>query len=118
MSCGDLIPNFMKIRYGIQQQRAEKSNLFVTIAQNLHGAFAQLQRSSMFSVLALSYITLSELWSTGMPCFIKVISLAWVSFPVIRRLIQLTFKRRIKSHLPFAGIIRSSTYSPRFQDNG
>ena len=29
----------------------------------------------------------------------------------------LTFKRRIKSHLPFAGIIRSSPYSPRFQDN-
>ena len=29
----------------------------------------------------------------------------------------LTFKR-IKSHLPFAGIIRSSPYSPRFQDNG
>ena len=32
--------------------------------------------------------------------------------------ICLTFKRRIKSHLPFAGIIRSSPYSPRFQDNG
>jgi len=30
----------------------------------------------------------------------------------------LTFKRRIKSHLAFAGIIRSSPYSPRFQDNG
>ena len=30
----------------------------------------------------------------------------------------LTFKRRIKSHLPFAGIIRSSPYSPRFQNNG
>ena len=30
----------------------------------------------------------------------------------------LTFKRRIKSHMPFAGIIRSSPYSPRFQDNG
>ena len=30
----------------------------------------------------------------------------------------LTFKRRIKSHLPFAGIIRSAPYSPRFQDNG
>ena len=28
----------------------------------------------------------------------------------------LTFKRRIKSHLPSAGIIRSSPYSPRFQD--
>ena len=31
---------------------------------------------------------------------------------------NLTFKRRIKSHLPFAGIIRNSPYSPRFQDNG
>ena len=32
--------------------------------------------------------------------------------------ISLTFKHRIKSHLPFAGIIRSSPYSPRFQDRG
>ena len=31
---------------------------------------------------------------------------------------NLNFKRRIKSHLPFAGIIRSSPYSPRFQDKG
>jgi len=30
----------------------------------------------------------------------------------------ITFKRRIKSHLPFAGIIKSSPYSPRSQDNG
>ena len=30
----------------------------------------------------------------------------------------LTFKRRIKSHLPFAGIIRSSPYSTGFQDKG
>ena len=30
----------------------------------------------------------------------------------------LTFKRIIKSRLPFAGIIRSSPYSPRFQDKG
>jgi len=32
--------------------------------------------------------------------------------------VYLTFKHRIKSHLPFAGIIRSSPYSPRFQDKG
>ena len=30
----------------------------------------------------------------------------------------LTFKRQIKSRLPFAGIIRSSPYAPRFQDKG
>ena len=30
----------------------------------------------------------------------------------------LTFRRRIKSRLPFAGIIRSSPYSTRFQDKG
>ena len=30
----------------------------------------------------------------------------------------LNFKRRIKSRLPFAGIIRSSPYSTRFQDKG
>jgi len=32
--------------------------------------------------------------------------------------VSLTFRRRIKSRLPFAGIIRSSPYSPRFQDKG
>ena len=31
---------------------------------------------------------------------------------------SLTFKRRIKSQLPFAGNIRSSLYSQRFQDRG
>ena len=31
---------------------------------------------------------------------------------------RLTFKRRIKSHLTFAGIIRSPIYYPRFQDKG
>jgi len=30
----------------------------------------------------------------------------------------LTFKSRIKSHLPFEGIIRSSPYSPRLQVKG
>ena len=30
----------------------------------------------------------------------------------------LNFKRRIKSHLPFAGIIRSTPYSPRQRDKG
>jgi len=30
----------------------------------------------------------------------------------------LTFKRRIKSRLPFESIIKSSRYSPRFQDKG
>jgi len=28
------------------------------------------------------------------------------------------FKHRVKSHLPFGGIIRSSPYSPRWQDKG
>ena len=32
--------------------------------------------------------------------------------------ISLNFKRRIKSRLPFAGIIRSSRYYPRFQGKG
>ena len=31
---------------------------------------------------------------------------------------HLTFRRRIKSRLPFAGIIRRSPYSTRFQDKG
>ena len=33
-------------------------------------------------------------------------------------IVLLTFKRRIKSHLPFEGIIRSSPYSTYFQDKG
>ena len=32
--------------------------------------------------------------------------------------LRLTFKHRTKSHLPFAGNIRSSPYSTRFQDKG
>jgi hypothetical protein len=32
--------------------------------------------------------------------------------------IDINFRRRIKSRLPFAGIIRSSPYSTRFQDKG
>ena len=36
----------------------------------------------------------------------------------LKKDIILTFKRRIKSRLPFAGIIRSSPYLPRFQDKG
>jgi len=32
--------------------------------------------------------------------------------------ILLTFRRRIKSHLPFAGIIRRLSYSTRFHDKG
>ena len=32
--------------------------------------------------------------------------------------ITLTFRRRIKSRLPFAGIIRRLPYSTRFQDKG
>ena len=50
----------------------------------------------------------------------------WLSVPSVLRDKQLsreareilTFKRRIKSHLPFAGIIRSSPYSTRFQYKG
>ena len=33
-------------------------------------------------------------------------------------LCRINFKRRIKSHLPFQGINRSSTYSTSFQDKG
>ena len=34
------------------------------------------------------------------------------------KLDKLTFRRRIKSRLPFAGIIRRLPYSTRFQDKG
>ena len=36
----------------------------------------------------------------------------------LRFLVALTFRRRIKSRLPFAGIIRRLPYSTRFQDKG
>ena len=36
----------------------------------------------------------------------------------IKQLVALNFRRRIKSRLQFAGIIRSSPYSTRFQDKG
>jgi len=58
---------------------------------------------------------------------VTVILLACQLFPSESSLLQqqtpatetnLTFKRRIKSHLTFAGIIRSSPYSPCFQDKG
>jgi len=35
-----------------------------------------------------------------------------------RSIYLLTFRRRIKSLLPFAGIIRRLPYSTRFQDKG
>ena len=35
-----------------------------------------------------------------------------------KELDELTFRRRIKSRLPFAGIIRRLPYSTRFQDKG
>ena len=40
--------------------------------------------------------------------------------PILLDMITWTtiFKQQIKSHLPFEGIIRSSPYSPRFQDKG
>jgi hypothetical protein len=31
---------------------------------------------------------------------------------------ELTFRRQIKSHLPFSGIIRRLSYSTHFQDKG
>jgi len=40
------------------------------------------------------------------------------NFEVMSVIFQLTFRRRIKSHLPFAGIIRMLPYCTRFQDKG
>ena len=37
---------------------------------------------------------------------------------VFQIIVSLTLRHRIKSRLPFAGIIRSSPYSPSFQDKG
>jgi hypothetical protein len=48
-------------------------------------------------------------------------TLITISFKFLQlgsRAVILTFKRRIKSRLPFAGIIRSSPYSILFQDKG
>ena len=43
-------------------------------------------------------------------------ALSWLT-PTAREAV-LTFRRRIKSRLPFVGIIRSLPYSTRFQDKG
>jgi len=49
----------------------------------------------------------------------SVFPLAWIFLSFLHQITGvLTFKRRIKSHMPFAGVIRSSPYSPRFQDKG
>ena len=53
----------------------------------------------------------------GSVCLWCILRRCWYRILFVT-IIQLTFKRRIKYRLPFAGIIRSSPYSPRFQDNG
>jgi len=56
-----------------------------------------------------------------LPCNITIIFFYFnISFQNVYRapFSVLTFKRRIKSHLPLEGIVRSSPYSPRFQDKG
>ena len=50
---------------------------------------------------------------SGISC-VSSDSLIWL----ISDFIALTFRRRIKSRLPFAGIIRRLPYSTRFQDKG
>ena len=47
-----------------------------------------------------------------------VLTPLWDIFLIHHLRKKLTFKRQIKSHLPFAGIIRSSPYSPRFHNKG
>jgi hypothetical protein len=39
-------------------------------------------------------------------------------YMTVRVMYTLTFRRRIKSRLPFAGIIRRLSYSTHFQDKG
>jgi len=37
---------------------------------------------------------------------------------LVLKINSLRFKRRVKSHLTFSGIIMSPPYSPRYQDKG
>ena len=48
----------------------------------------------------------------------SVRTLACACLQVVGASTTLTFRRRIKSRLPFAGIIRRLPYSTRFQDKG
>ena len=69
-----------------------------------------------------SYVEISD--SASIRLFLLAYDIKWILLCIvcwagyIHTLPRLTFKRRIKSRLPFAGIIRSSPYSPRFQDKG
>ena len=70
-----------------------------------------LLQSTVTSSLLDANIFLSALFSVSVPSSMPDTKFHTHMHPI-------NFKRRIKSHLPFAGIIRSSPYSPRFQDNG
>ena len=57
---------------------------------------------------------------TNVGCVLEVlhvVTLCWVE-AILLRVACLTFRRLIKSRLPFAGIIRRLPYSTRFQDKG
>ena len=63
---------------------------------------------------------ISEKWENIGFEYIEKLNNCWtlhriVTISGVWNSLLLTFKLRIKSHLPFAGIIRSSPYSPRFQ---
>jgi len=75
-----------------------------------------------------SYFSFRVTFYLGSEMFVTYIYLGYsvflltmnLKFPYILLVLlrTLTFRRRIKSNLPFAGIIRRLPYSTRFQDKG
>ena len=57
-------------------------------------------------------------WIFGMRLTVVWLSCDYNILDVFRESYNLTFRSRIKSRLPFAGIIRRLQYFTRFQDKG
>ena len=92
----------------------ERTELSFTPPLGLHGLwYGELHLSDHFECHDLNVVL-------GAATKLSVKSNNLVSYGACAFCLQphLNFKRRIKSHLPFAGIIRSSPYSTRFQDRG
>ena len=85
-----------------------------------HVALSQYFRRMSFQVSEPSLSCLVTSFGTAVDCVWNVMAHAQKPDFVFRRKgrVYLNFRRRIKSRLPFAGIIRRLPYSTRFQDKG
>ena len=80
--------------------------------------FPRLRNGCSLSGVSIKIFCEKEI---AVPCYRKLSLLCEVHYVALRRVtlaIELNFRRRIKSRLPFADIIGSSPYSSRFQGKG